>query len=177
MRPPVIGIGGAYSGVGKTAVATHILNKVKNWGAIKYTRTSLYSSIIDDAEIISEKGKDTKRLLDAGAKKVLWVQSPFSEIGEILPIALEMLTHLSGIIVEGNSAIRIINPDIVVFVSGNEQGKRKKNSEKLLEVADIVIFENEPPVGTPERAQKFYRSDLEECSNSIIKLLSRTLSG
>ncbi|MDH5767928.1 MAG: hypothetical protein OEZ31_03100, partial [Nitrospirota bacterium] len=70
MRPFIIGIGGAHSGAGKTAYASLILKRLKGWGAIKYTKTSLYSSITDDVKILSEKGKDTKRLLDSGAERV-----------------------------------------------------------------------------------------------------------
>src|SRR4030066_2359335 len=163
MRPIIIGIGGAHSGVGKTTVASLILKRLKGWkgcGAIKYTKTSLYCSLVEDIKVLSEKGKDTKRLLDSGGEKVLWVQSPFSELGKVLPTAVEMLSHLKGVLVEGNSAIEILKPDVVIFVSGAE-GKIKKGAEKILKMADIVIFDKEPPPEIPKNAKRFRRDDME----------------
>ena len=171
MRPIIIGIGGAYSGAGKTTIASLILKKLKNWGAIKYTKTSLYCSIINDREVLSQKGKDTKRLLDSGAGKVLWVQSPFSELGEILPMAVEMLSDLKGIIIEGNSAIEVLEPDIVIFMSGAEKERFKRGADKILEMADIVIFEKEPPAKTPESAKRFSKNDVKGYINFLTRLI------
>jgi len=170
MRPIIIGIGGAHSGAGKTTVASLSLKRLKGWGAIKYTKTSLYCSITDDIEILSEKGKDTKRLLDSGAEKVLWVQSSFSELGEVLPMAVEMLSHLKGVLIEGNSAIEILKPDIVIFISGAE-GKIKKGAEKILKMADVIIFDKKPPQGIPKNAKRFRRDDVEEFVDFVMGLV------
>ena len=170
MRPIIIGIGGAYSGAGKTTIASLILKRLKGWGAIKYTKNSLYCSITDDIEILSEKGKDTKRLLDSGAEKVLWVQSSFSELGEVLTMAVEMLSHLKGVLIEGNSAIEILKPDIVIFISGAE-GKIKKGAEKILKMADVVIFDKKPPQGIPKNAKRFRRDDVEEFVDFVMGLV------
>lgn len=172
MRPIIIGIGGAHSGAGKTTIASLILKRLKGWGAIKYTKTSLYCSITDDIEILSEKGKDTKRLLDSGAEKVLWIQSSFSELEEVLPMAVEMLSHLKGVLIEGNSAIEVLKPDIVIFISGAEE-KIKKGAEKILKMADVVIFDKEPPQGIPKDAKRFRRDDVEECINCITRLIRK----
>jgi molybdopterin-guanine dinucleotide biosynthesis protein len=161
VRPVIIGIGGSHSGAGKTSVATLILKSFHEWGAIKYTKTSLYASIVDDLAVISEEGKDTKKFLDAGAGGVIWVKSPYSELREILPVAVGMLAHLEGIIIEGNSPIEIIQPDVVIFVSGSEE-KTKKSAEKILQVADIVIFGSLKPPETPRHAILFERNKSEE---------------
>jgi hypothetical protein len=161
VKPVIIGIGGSHSGAGKTSVASLILETFKGWGAIKYTKTSLYCSIVDDLAIISEEGKDTKKLLDAGAEKVLWVQSPYSELGVVLPIAADMLSHLHGIVVEGNSAVEIVRPDITIFVAGAE-GTMKNSAEKILRMADIVIFQSDKPLEIPPHAILFGRNKGEE---------------
>jgi molybdopterin-guanine dinucleotide biosynthesis protein len=161
VKPVIIGIGGSHSGAGKTSVASLILKTFKGWGAIKYTKTSLYCSIVDDLAVISEEGKDTKKLLDAGAEKVLWVQSPYSELGVVLPMAVEMLAHLHGIVVEGNSAVEIVKPDIIIFVAGTE-GTMKKSAEKILRMADIVIFQSKYPPEIPQGAILFVRKKREE---------------
>jgi molybdopterin-guanine dinucleotide biosynthesis protein len=161
VKPVIIGIGGSHSGAGKTSVASLILKTFKGWGAIKYTKTSLYCSIVDDLAVISEEGKDTKKLLDAGAEKVLWVQSPHSEVSDVIPAAVEMLSHLQGIVIEGNSAVEIVKPDIVIFVSGPEE-TIKNRAEKILRMADIVIFQSKYPPEIPQGAILFERNKREE---------------
>ena len=161
MRPIIIGIGGGHSGVGKTTIACKVLQRFPGWGAIKYTKTSLYASITDDIDVLSEKDKDTKRFLDSGAEKVLWVRSPFHELPEILPTAVEMLSHLKGIVVEGNGAIDVLGPDIVVFVFGPE-GEIKSGAGKILRMADIIVFDRELPPETPQAGKKFRRDEAEK---------------
>lgn len=139
MRPFIIGIGGAHSGSGKTTYASLLLRTLRGWGAIKYTKTGLYSSVTDDHDIISQEDKDTRRFLDAGAERVLWVQSPPSELGEVLSMAVERLSDLRGIIVEGNSAIEFLRPDIIIFIFGNDPTKIKETAKGILKRADIVI--------------------------------------
>ena len=169
MKPFIIGIGGSYSGAGKTTIACKILQRLKGWGAIKYTKTAIYCSIIDDREVLSEEGKDTKILLDSGAEKVIWVQSPFSELEEILHMALDRLSHLKGIVVEGNSATKVLNPDIVIFVSGSA-GIMKEGAEEILKIADVVVFDEELPLAMPEDAERFSKNDMEECINCVVRL-------
>lgn len=161
MRPIILGIGGAHSGAGKTTYASLILKRLKGWGAIKYTKAPLYCSIVKDTKILSEKGKDTKRLLDSGAEKVLWVRSPYEGLRETLQIAVENFSDLKGILVEGNSAIEILKPDVVIFVSGTQAGKSKRSSEKILSMADVVIFDKKPPQGIPKSAKRFRRDEEE----------------
>lgn len=166
MRPIIIGIGGAHSGAGKTAYASLLLLNLKGWGAIKYTKTGLYSSIIDDREILSEKNKDTRRFLDSGAERVLWVQSPPSDIGKVLPIAVERLSDLKGIIVEGNSAIEFLRPDIIIFIFGRESSTIKETSKGLLKRADVIVAEQGVSLETKGEARRFRRS-LDDCDTFL----------
>jgi molybdopterin-guanine dinucleotide biosynthesis protein len=160
MRPLSIGIGGGHSGAGKTTVACEILRRFAGWGAIKYTRTSLYSCIIDDPAVLSEAGKDTRKFLDAGAENVLWIKSPVSELHQVLPIAFAMFSHLQGIVIEGNSAIQIIKPDIVLYVSGDKE-KQKSGAGKILEMANMIIFRKDLPASIPDNIPGFHLYDTE----------------
>ena len=38
-------------------------------------------------------------------------------------------------------------------------------------MADVVIFNKEPPPGISKDAKKFYRDDAEECINCITRLI------
>lgn len=170
MKPFIIGVGGAYSGAGKTTFASLILRRLKGWGAIKYTKTEIYCSVTDDVTVISEEGKDTSRLLNSGAEKVLWVKSPYENLAEILPVAVDKLSSKEGIVVEGNSAIEVLNPDIVIFLTGSEGDKTKKSAEKILRMADIIVYDKRPPAGIPEKAKIFSRANIEEGIEYVIEL-------
>lgn len=161
-HPLIIGIGGAHSGSGKTTLAVKILKHLTShplpphpplgkgviwggrWGAIKYTKTAFYSSITDDITILGQKDKDTKRLLDAGAEEVLWVQSPTENIEEVMPLAVEKLSRLEGIIIEGNSAIEFLKPDIVIFLLGSPAKIIKASARAVFEHADIIVCDDLP---------------------------------
>ncbi len=159
-KPFIIGIGGAHSAVGKTTLASAIIrhlaarasggkSSLPVIGAIKYTKTPLYASLIDDESIIGQKDKDTEKLSAAGARKVLWIKSPHRELDELVSVALSRLSDMDVIVIEGNSAIEFAKPDIVIFIIGKREEGIKPSAEGLLSEADIVIVpgaaEAEPP--------------------------------
>jgi len=157
-----IGIGGAYSGSGKTRIASCLLEILRGWGAIKYTRTSLYSSITDDPSVLSEQGKDTRRFLDAGAERVIWVQSPPADLAAILPMALDKLSSLKGILIEGNSAITVLQPDIIIFVCGEDSQRFKDSAYTILRNSHVVIYHVTLPDGVPNSAKIFKTDQMNE---------------
>lgn len=145
-RPIIIGIGGSHSKVGKTTLAVALLNKLKGWGAVKYTKTAIYSSIIEDRDILSIKEKDTRRFLDSGASSVLWVQSPASGLEEIIPMVIDKLSHLEGMIVEGNTAIEFLRPDIIIFITEKHIMRIKESGKRIMERADIIYYNDKKEI-------------------------------
>ena len=174
MRPVIIGIGGSGSGAGKTTLAAMLLKRLPGWGAIKFTKTTLFSSITDDKNVLSKEGKDTRKMLDSGAEKVLWVRSPSPVLAETASMAVEELSQLNGIIAEGNSIIEALNPDIVVFVKGPGR-ESKKSAERILDMADVVIAGREVLQDAPEKAKIFHADDMQACIDFIIGLLHKTI--
>jgi LAO/AO transport system kinase len=150
-KPFIIGIGGAHSSVGKTGLAVSIIRHLTTrqsaypfdnrprLGAIKYTKTPLYASLVDDASIIGRESKDTARLSEAGAERVLWIKSPRADLEELVPVALSRLADLDGIVIEGTSAIEFAKPDIVIFIIGESEKTIKPSAKTLLSQADIII--------------------------------------
>lgn len=158
---------------GASAHFTANLKSKKRWGAIKYTKTEFYSSITDDPEILNEHGKDTQRLIESGAQEALWVQSPAGDLYEVMPMAIDRLYHLEGILIEGNSAIEFVNPDITILVSIGDSQEIKPSAWTILENADIVIISNNSPlINFPERLRHckiFYIKDFQKnLQNDII---------
>jgi molybdopterin-guanine dinucleotide biosynthesis protein len=72
----IISVTGAHSGVGKTTLCAILLNRLAGFGAIKFTKTDMFTSISEDPETILKHGKDTAIMSEAGAEKVIWIQSP-----------------------------------------------------------------------------------------------------
>ncbi len=183
-RPFIIGIGASQSKVGKTTIASSILEyfkrnnlsksnyflNFKRLGAIKYTKTEIYISIIDDKYVLRKKDKDTRRLLDAGAENVLWVQSPKNELIEIMPLAISRLSHLDCVVIEGNSAIEFSYPDIVVFIN---VGNMKPSARSVMKIADIIIDSKDIP---QEELMKLIEAAVRR--NKIKKILKeKTIDG
>jgi LAO/AO transport system kinase len=150
-RPLIIGVGGSHSGSGKTTIASMLLSALssesgnpgarRRWGAIKGTKTALYTSLIDDRAILDRIDKDTGKLLKAGAEEVLWIQGPREGLKETVSIAIDRLSHLDGIIIEGNSAIEFSNPDVVIFISAGGEEMKKASALHLIKRADIIVFQ------------------------------------
>lgn len=139
----IISITGAHSGVGKTSLAGLILKEIKGFSAIKVTKTELFTSITTDEKVISEKGKDSCILKESGADKVIWVRSTYNDLKECLTQALSMIGNESDIIIEGNSPLDFIEPDLVVFVMKDHLTELKPSGKKALERADLIVIDTE----------------------------------
>jgi molybdopterin-guanine dinucleotide biosynthesis protein len=146
-KPPVIiSVTGAYSGVGKTSLCLLLLTELGEFGAIKFTKTELYSSLSESISILDQKGKDTSSMIHAGARKVVWVKSPVDNLRSALGVALEMFSGVSGIIVEGNSPVDFLNPHLVIFIMGRD-GVIKPSARDVIRQADIVVVNSTSRAG------------------------------
>ncbi|RJQ45181.1 MAG: hypothetical protein C4538_08910 [Nitrospiraceae bacterium] len=175
----IISVTGAHSGVGKTTLCSLLLENLKDLGAIKFTKTSLYTSVTDDEETLAEEEKDTAVFLRSGAAKVVWIQSPGGpELEDALNISLTKMTGLPGVVVEGNSPLSFLDPSVVIFVM-KENGQIKPSASFALERADIIIV-NSDSTGRdavlPDRALrenvKIFRIDLSSKTGEIDKFLT-----
>jgi hypothetical protein len=110
------------------------------WGAIKYTKTAFYTSVTDASETASQENKDSTRLLKAGAARCLWLQAPPHELSGALSMAMDNMSGLDGVIVEGNAPLDCMDFDAVIFVFGPDAARFKDGAEKALAAADIVVF-------------------------------------
>ena len=143
--PKIISVTGAHSKVGKTTLCSILLNEFRGFGAIKFTKTPLYASLTDDITILNQKGKDTGIFLGSGAERVIWIQSPYYELENILKTALGRMADLEGVIIEGNSPVDFLNPHLIVFIIGVD-GEIKPSALEVSKKADIIIINSEKRV-------------------------------
>ncbi|RJQ18635.1 MAG: hypothetical protein C4560_07015 [Nitrospiraceae bacterium] len=174
----IISVTGAHSGVGKTTLCSILLGNLKGFGAIKFTKTPMYTTVIDDPEVIRQEGKDTAVILESGAERVVWIQSPRSGLEEALDIAMGRMTGLKGVVVEGNSPADFINPHLVIFVIGGE-GEIKPSAVKMGQRADAIVVNSGDSIKTPslpvplsQKHAPVFRIDLKNKKGEIDKLIS-----
>lgn len=153
---PIITVSGAHSGVGKTKVVEILLRMLKGWSALKITVTHREGqcpahkdchtcdelkddfSIISNKKIIETKGKDTARFKEAGAKKVLWLKCRPQTLRDGLKEVIPLFKKAKGLVIESNSALKHLKPDLAVFVK-NKNSVLKPSAREIINKMDLVV--------------------------------------
>lgn len=160
-KQPIILVGGAHAESGKTTVICSLLKRLRGWGALKVSPVALYTSITDDPNILSKPGSDTARYIEAGAAGVVLLRTPREDLGEAFPVALGKLEGFHGVIIEGNSAIELCQPNIVIFTFG-EPEKLKESARPVMDRAGVIVCMDSMPDGAGEleaRGARLFRGD------------------
>jgi len=143
-------VSGAHGGVGKTTLASMIIRRLGPCAAIKVSTTAMYATVTDDLSVVMEDGKDTAHMREAGAHPVVLVSCPREDLDDSMAMALDMVNEAAAVVIEGNSAVRLIKPDRAFFVIGAEVADAKPDSLDVLAMADVVVVNveaDEPPSG------------------------------
>lgn len=151
--PLILGVGSAKSGIGKTTFIENFIRYIKSINnqifivSVKYSKTSRSVSIITDPQIIEESGKDTARMKKAGADYVYWISASEEQLEkvsnklreEILLSFFENYRNRMIVILEGNSLVRFMHADVIIFFKGHRGEQMKPSGKVILDLADIVI--------------------------------------
>jgi len=152
----IIVIGGQSRDVGKTSVVAGLIAALSscNWTAFKITqfghgRCSLdgkpCNCATDDRcwAMTEEKdpaGKsDTSRFLAAGARRSFWVRTEQGRLAEALPAVQRRIAESDNVIIESNSIVEFIQPDLYITVLDPAVEDFKTSAQRLFERADAVI--------------------------------------
>ena len=153
---PIITVSGAHSGAGKTTLIEALLKPLKGWSALKVTVTHRKGecparkgchtcdelgpgfSIVSSKRIIETKGKDTARFKQAGAKKVLWLRSSPRALEQGIKQALALFKKAKGLIIESNSALKYLKPDLAILVK-RKDSILKPSAMEILERIDLTL--------------------------------------
>ena len=143
----VITISGAHSKVGKTLLDENILSRLQGFCAIKTSVGNFKKECVTDNPFdVMVPNKDTFRLKNAGAEKVIFVQCSRKDLSNALKKALKITSTYKGVIIEGNSVLKYIDPSLAIFVA-NENVKELKESALLaIKKADIIVFNEKTPI-------------------------------
>ena len=84
-----------------------------------------------------EAGKDTGRFWDAGAANVHWVIVKDDQVESGIDQALARVQS-DGVLVEGNSFLDYVTPDLAIMCARSDGGKVKPSARRALKRSDFV---------------------------------------
>lgn len=141
-RPRIIAVGSSSKKSGKSSVATFLVRELDADFALKVSSGSHGpSGIITDPDIISRAGTDTGALLQAGARRVIWVNAMEAQLSQELGAAVDMFGAGGVLVVEGNSALKHLKVDFGVFVMTVPFEEFKPSAREAVASADVVLVD------------------------------------
>jgi len=150
-------IGGHSRSVGKTSVVAGLIAALPelNWTALKITQYGhgICSAngepcdcVTDDhTRAITEEHdrsgeSDTSRFLVAGARNSIWVRTRQGMLAEAMPDIRRRIAGAENVIMESNSVVRFLRPDLYLTVLDAGTADFKDSAREFLDRADGVIL-------------------------------------
>ena len=158
-------VGGHSRSVGKTSVVAGLISALRerHWTAIKITQyghgicsaegspcdcaTDDHSWAITEERDRSGKS-DSSRFLVAGARRSLWVRTRQGYLAEAMPKLRRAISEAENVILESNSVIKFLHPDIYLTVLDYATADFKPTAREYLDLASAVIL-HEPEGSAP----------------------------
>jgi len=154
---PILVIGGHSRSVGKTSVVAGLIAALPayHWTALKITQyghgvcsangESCDCATADHSWAVSEEKNrsgesDTSRFLVAGADQSWWVRTQQGRLAEAMPRVRKILAATQNVIIESNSILRFIKPDLYLTVLDPQTADFKSSAQTFLDRADAVLL-------------------------------------
>jgi hypothetical protein len=153
----IVVVGGHSRSVGKTSVVAGLIAALPeyDWTAFKITQyghgicsqngESCHCATDDHSWAISEEkdragDSDTSRFLAAGAAQAWWVRTEQGRLAEALPTIRRKLAESHNAILESNSILKFVKPDLYLTVLDPATADFKRSAQEFLDRADAVIL-------------------------------------
>src|SRR5271169_1413216 len=153
----IIVIGGHSRSVGKTSVVAGLIAALPEfrWTAVKITQYGhgicstngeLCDCATDDHSwaLTEERDRsgesDTSRFLVSGAARSLWVRTRQGMLAEAMPRLRQELAGAENAILESNSVMRFLRPDLYITVLDAATADFKASAQQFLDRADAVVL-------------------------------------
>jgi len=151
-HPNLLLIGGSGQNVGKTTLTIDILKQYAGKNKIIAIKTSCHFHGILDTDIVlannskytivketvTNTGKDSARMLEAGAEEVYFIQAKDEFIGEAYSFLTNAIKRDSLIICETASLRKHLIPEVFLALVTNKNSKLDDNKQ-ILKKADLII--------------------------------------
>jgi hypothetical protein len=159
----IVVIGGHSRSVGKTSVVAGLISALPEfeWTAVKITQyghgvcsangEACDCATGDHSWAISEERdrsgeSDTSRFVMAGAGSVFWVRTEQGRLAEAMPSLRKRLEGARNVIIESNSVLRFLRPDLYITVLDPATADFKNSAREFLDRADAVILQEKSAV-------------------------------
>jgi len=156
-------VGGQTRNIGKTSVVAGLIARLPefHWTAFKITQYGHGFCTADGkpckcqtedacvavtAERDPASGTDTSRFLAAGAARSVWVRTRIGSLAEAMPRIREEIAASENAIVESNSILDFLSPDLYLTVLDPAFSDFKDSARRHFDRADAVL------VASPESA-------------------------
>jgi hypothetical protein len=153
----IVVIGGHSRSVGKTSVVAGLIAALPEfrWTALKVTQyghgvcsadgQACDCATDDHAWAITEEknpngDSDTSRFLGAGAVRAWWVRTEQGRLAEAMPGVRAKLAGAENVILESNSVLKFLRPDLYLTVLDPANADFKTSAREFLDLANAVIL-------------------------------------
>lgn len=157
----IVVIGGHSRSVGKTSVVAGLISALPefDWTAVKITQhghgicsangEACDCATADHSWAISEErdrsgASDTSRFLVAGAVQALWARTEQRRLAEAMPALRGRLEGARNVIIESNSVLKFLRPDLYLTVLDPSTADFKNSAREFLDRANAVILHEAP---------------------------------
>ena len=153
----VVVVGGHTRNIGKTSVVAGLIASLPEfgWTAIKITQyghgicsangEACDCATVDHTIAVSEErdrsgGTDSSRYLTAGAVHSFWVRTQQGELHEAMPRVRKLIAGAGNSIIESNSVLRFLQPDLALSVLDPNVADFKPSAMRYLDRVDAVVM-------------------------------------
>ena len=153
----VVVVGGHSRNIGKTSVAANLIARLPQyrWTAFKITQyghgfctangepcdcqTDDHTLAVSE-ETRRDSGTDTARFLASGAARSIWVRTRIGMLAEAMPRIRKELAAAENAIIESNSILQFLRPDLYLTVLDAGTADFKDSARLFLDRADAVLL-------------------------------------
>jgi len=185
MKTTIVAVGGFTSNTGKTTLVCELLARLRGWEALKVSRghyrscgrdphACCISPLLGEEPVVRSgraetyaPGKDTGRYWDAGASNVHWAVVTDKQVGEGVRAALGRVKS-GGVIVEGNSILRHVEPDFFLMVARPDVLKIKPTARRALAKASALYVSSEREGNGEDEMRRFAEWQESEGLSEVI---------
>jgi hypothetical protein len=162
----IVVVGGHSRNIGKTSVVAGLIAALPEmrWTAFKITQfghgmcsangepcdceTAEHTVAVSE-ERVGATGTDSARFLEAGAVRSFWVRTRMGDLSEAMPRIRKELAGAENALIESNSILRFLKPDLYLSVLDPGVADFKESARYYLDRADAVLVP-EGVLGRPE---------------------------
>lgn len=152
----ILVIGGHSRNIGKTSVVAGLIAALpeKRWTAFKITQfghgvcsangepcdceTDEHTVAMSEERNVGS-GTDSARYLAAGAVRSFWVRTRQGQLAEAMPRIRKELEQTENAVIESNSILRFLRPDLYLSVLDPAVADFKESARLYLDRADAVL--------------------------------------